>query len=59
MTARSRKALTKYLKGEQGIRDTANQMEVSRQQVYTMSAAILRHTIARGGIDADVLLKDL
>lgn len=58
LTKPSRKALIRYLRGQQSIATTANDMQISRQRVYTMSTAILRHAVAQGEVDIDALLKD-
>lgn len=54
----SRKALTKYLTGQAGLRDTAAAMDTTRQRVYTLAALICRHAASSGKLDIEAVLKD-
>lgn len=58
LKASSRKALTKYLTGQVGLRDTAKAMNTTRQRVYTLAATICRHAASTGKLDIEAVMKD-
>ena len=51
-------ALTKFLHGELSVRNVATTLGLTTQSVYTMCAAIFKHSVGTGRIDVEALLKD-
>lgn len=58
LKAKDKKALSQYLNSEVGIQATAEALNTTRQRIYTMATAIIRHAASTGKIDIEAVIKD-